>query len=423
MDNKVIKNASWIIGCRIAQSVLALIINMLTARYLGPSNYGIINYVASLVAFMTPIMNLGINNILVNELIKNPDEEGKILGTSIGLTFISSIFCVVGLLGFISIANSGEIETIVVCWLYSLLLISQSFELIQFWFQAKLWSKYCALSTLGAYGIVSIYKIWLFVSEKNIYWFAISNAFDYILIAIALTVIYKRKGGQRFSFSLEVAKRVLKQSCHYILPGMMGIVLAQSDRVMLKFMDGNEAVGLYSAAYSIASLTSFVFVAIIDSMRPGILRDKASDQRKYEKNISRLFGVVLYLSMLQSIIVSIFSNLIIYIMYGRSYFGAITTLQIIIWYTSFSYYGAVRNVWILAEEKQKYLWIITFVGMIANVGMNFILIQKYGINGAALATLITQLFMNVVLNWFIHIFRDVNKLAFKGLNIKEMFKN
>ena len=141
LKNKVAKNAGWIIGCRMVQVVFALVINLLTARYLGPSNYGLISYAASVVNFVVPIMTLGINNVLVNEVLKKPEEEGKTLGTSLVLTFISAICCIIGLTAFAAVANPGESNTIIVCALYGLLLIPQSFEMMQYWFQAKLLSK------------------------------------------------------------------------------------------------------------------------------------------------------------------------------------------------------------------------------------------------------------------------------------------
>ena len=126
IKNKVAKNALWIIGCRIIQAVLALVINMLTARYLGPSDFGAINYAASLVAFVAPVMKLGINNVLVNEIIKYPNKEGETLGTSILLTLFSSFTCIVGIVCFVSVANPGEAGTLMVSFLYSLILIFQS---------------------------------------------------------------------------------------------------------------------------------------------------------------------------------------------------------------------------------------------------------------------------------------------------------
>ena len=94
--NKIAKNATWIIACKIVQSLLALVINMLTARYLGPSNYGLITYAASLVAFVVPLMQLGLTNILVQELVNRPEEEGKVIGTSTILSLVSSLACIAG---------------------------------------------------------------------------------------------------------------------------------------------------------------------------------------------------------------------------------------------------------------------------------------------------------------------------------------
>lgn len=421
--NKIVKNVSWIIACRICQAILALLINMLTARYLGPYNYGIISYAASMVAFVTPLMNLGISNIIVNEIIKHPNEEGNIVGTSIGLTMISSVCCVLALAGIVSVVNRGEKETLIVCILYSLLLFSQSFEMIQYWFQAKLMSKYYAISTLIAYVIVSAYKIFLLAAGKSVYWFALSHAIDYLLIAIFLIFVYKKKQGQRLGFSFDIAKQLFKQSKHYILPGIMGVVLAQSDRIMLKIMCSNEAVGLYSAAYSIAGLTSFVFTAIIDSMRPAILENKKHCQEKYRQLMLKLFGIVIYLSIAQAIFITIFAKIIVHVMYGTEYYSSIPTVQLIIWYTLFSNLGGAKSVWILAEQKQKYLWMITISGMLLNILLNLILIPYIGINGAALATLITQIFSNFVINYFIKPLKDVNKITLQSLNIIKIFQN
>ena len=124
--NKVVKNATWIIVCKIVQAIFALIINMLTARYLGPSNYGLITYAASLVAFAVPIMQLGFSNILVQELVRDPDNEGTVLGTSLFLSVCSSVCCIIGVTVFALVANHNEPETVIVCFLYSILLVFQA---------------------------------------------------------------------------------------------------------------------------------------------------------------------------------------------------------------------------------------------------------------------------------------------------------
>ena len=420
--NRVVKNASWIIRIQIVKSLLGLVISMLTARFLGPSNFGLINYAASIVAFVTPIMYLGLTGVLVQEIVNTPEKEGEILGTSIFMAFISSILCIGGVISFSTIANHGEKDTIIVCALYSILLIFQSFEMVIYWFQAKLLSKYSSVVSLAAYILVSGYKIYLLATQKSIYWFAVSNALDYMIIALGATVVYKKLGGRPLRFNFNTAKHLFSKSRYYIVSNMMIAIFAQTDRIMLKLMINDAATGYYSAAVTCAGMTGFVFVAIIDSFRPLIFDDKKTDEIRYEKDMCRLYGIIIYLSLLQSLVITLFSGLIIKILYGAAYSASINALKLIVWYTTFSYLGSVRNIWILAENKQKYLWIINLSGALANVALNYILIPITGIMGAALASLVTQIFTNVIIGFIIRPIRYSNTLMLRALNPKEMTK-
>lgn len=418
-ENYVLKNVSWIIICRLMQAVFALIINALTARYFGPSNYGVISYAASLVAFVTPIMKLGTGDILVNEIIKTPKEEGEILGTSITMTTVSSVACMLGLLSFVKIANHNDLTTIYVTILYSTLLLSQSLEQIQYSFHAKYLSKIVSITSLIVYLLISLYKIFLLVTEKSIYWFAVSNAIDHFIIATVLFAVYKIKGGQRLFFSSGMLERMWGNGKHYIIPEMMGLVLQQSDIIMLRFMYGEKETGLYSAALSVATLTSFVFAAIITSFRPLVLESKVSCRKKFEYYMVKIYGIIIYLALLQIIFIIIFGRFTVKILYGEEFIASVPMLNIAIWYTLFSYIGSVRTLWILAEEKQKFLWIISFFGMIANVLLNAVLISWFGGEGAALATVITQIITNIVIVYLVKPLRINIKYIFNALNIRK----
>ena len=201
----VFKNAKWIIICKIAQSIFQLIIGMLSARYLGPSNYGLISYAASIVAFAMPLMKLGFDAILVYELVESPEKEGEIMGSALLMNVLSGIVCIFGVFAFSSLTNVGDREKIVVCILYSLSIFFAAVEMIQYWFQYKLLSKYSSVVMLLSYMLVSLYKVFLLVTGKSVYWFSISHAIEFGLIGAALAVLYFKKGGQRLSFSLQRA--------------------------------------------------------------------------------------------------------------------------------------------------------------------------------------------------------------------------
>ena len=360
--NKVVQNASWIIVSKTVQAVLTLIINILTSRYLGPSNYGLVNYASSVTAFVFPIACLGLKHILVQETIQYPEEEGTIYGTTFILGTVSSVFCTIGVLAFVFVANAGDTETILVCALHSLVLFFQVLELIVFWFQARYLSKYSAFISLCAYIIVSVYKAFLLITKKTVYWFAVSQAIDYALIAVALIIVYRKLGGQKFRFSFPVAKRMFSQSRHYIFSSMMVTVFAQTDKIMLTLMLDEAVTGYYSAAVTCAGMTSFVFAAIVSSVRPAVFEAKKESTEKADKYMVMLYCIIIYLSLAQSIAMTLLAKPIILILYGADYVPAIAGLRIIVWYTTFSYIGFARNIWILSEQKQRYLWIINLSG-------------------------------------------------------------
>ncbi len=416
--NSTTKNAVWIISCKVIQSLLGIFVSMLSARYLGPSNYGLISYAASIAAFMLPIVQLGFRSTLVREIVENPDREGEIVGTSLFFNVLSALACMVAVCGFVYVANPNEPVTLIVCALYSLSLLTQALEMIQYWFQAKLISQYTSLTGLVAYTIVTAYKIYLLAAQKSIYWFAVSNALDYFVIAITLIVIYCKLSNQKLRVSFRLFIEMFARSKYFIVSSLMVTIFAQIDKIMLKAMMTEEAVGIYSAAVTCAGLTSFVFSAIIDSFRPTIFENKKSSQEVYENSLVLCYSVVIYLSLMQCIVMSVFSKQIIYILYGSDYAASAAVLSLVVWYTTFSYIGPIRNIWMLAEDKQKYLWIINLSGAVANVILNAALIPFIGVMGAALASLVTQIFTNFIIGFLLKPIRYNNRLIFKGCNPK-----
>lgn len=416
--SKVLKNASWIIVCRIVQAVLSMIVTILTARFLGPSNYGIINYAASIVAFFTPFMQVGLNFILVQEVIQNDDREGEVMGTAITMSFASGVLSVIGVFAFVMIANHNDWTTIIVCVLYSLLLIFQALEHFQYWFQAKLLSKYTSVTMLVAYFIVSAYKIYLLFTGKSVYWFAISQALDYAIIAFALFFIFNKISGEKLSFSKEMAKRMFNKGKHYILPTLMVTLYANIGKVMLTLMTDEATCGYYSAAVMCVGMATFVYNAIIESVRPVILEAKKKGDASYKKLIIALYSFIIYLALIESVFLTVFAKLIVNILYGADYTAAIPLLRVLAWYLIFSYIGLVRNVWILAEEKEKHLWKINLGGALANIILNLIFIPLFGAMGSAITSLITQIFTNVIMGYLVKPMRENNSLMVKSLNPK-----
>ena len=391
LKNKTAKNASWLILGKIAQMTLSLVVGLLTARYLGPSNYGMINYIAAYVAFFTAFCTLGINSVQVKELLDHPNEQGTVMGTTLGLRTISSFLSAVTIICIVSLIDRDEPTTIMIAILSSISVVFHVFECFNFWFQSKLQSKITAIATFTAYMITSVYRIILLATNANIYLWALATSVDYFVVAVFLLVAYKKQGGEKLRFSLKYGKSLLKKSYHFILSGLMISIYGQTDKLMLKQMLGDAEIGYYSTATSLCNLWCFILSAIITSMIPTIIEAFQKEEKVFERRNKQLYAIVFYLSVFVSLIFTIAGPLIVRILYGEAYMPTVNPLRIVTWYTAFSYLGVARDTWIVCRQCQRYLKYLYMAAAFINVLMNLIFIPFLGATGAALASLITQI--------------------------------
>lgn len=196
----------------------------------------------------------------------------------------------------------------------------------------------------------------------------------------------------------------------------MIIVCAQTDKIMLKIFINEEATGIYSAAVDCAMLTNFVFSAIINSVRPVIFTSQKVSKNSFQFNMKTLFLIIIYLSLIQCVVMTVLSKTIIKVLYGNAYISASPILKIVVWYTIFAYIGGVRGIWMLAEEKQKYVVWISLCAAMGNVVLNTFFIPSIGISGAAIASLLSQILANIILPLLFDELQESNILLFDSLN-------
>lgn len=432
MNNKrkgnFLDNTVWLIGGQVLRLILSFFISTLTTRYLGPSNFGIINYISSYIAFFTSIIGLGINGIIIHELVNHRDENGEILGTAIIFRFVTAIICTAALFGVVYFADGADKTTMVVTCLQAIQLPFLCLDTLNYWYQSNYQSKYPVIVQTVAYVVTAAYKVFLLATGKGVEWFAFSMSLDISLISILYLILYIKQSDQRLSYSNKTAKRLLKNCGPFILANIMTVIYGQMDRIMIKhMMNSDSEVGLYSAAITICTLISFIPIAILESGRPLVLEAKTENEEIYKLRFRQLAASILWICAVYSLVITVFSRLIIWLLYGEAYLPANNCLKIAVWYTMFSYIGSAMHLWLICEDKNKYVLVFSALGAVGNFVLNFALIPIWGINGAAFATFITQMFTNLVLPAFFKDTRgytvEVLKAMFLiGVKPKELLK-
>lgn len=414
-NNMIRRNASWLIGGSMLNKLIAFLISLLTARYLGPSNYGLISYATAFTTLFFSLCTLGINSIIIKEFVDNPDNTGEIMGTTLVLQGISSILSIGVIFLIVFFLNYGESLTLLVVFLCSLGLFFQMMDSLKYWFQYKLMSKYSAIATTIAYIISSIYKMFLLITGKSVIWFSIATSIDYFCVAVVLFVFYKKHNGPKFSFSSLRSTHLLKKSCPFIITGIMISIYSATDKLMLKNMLDESSVGYYGIAISISTVWVFVLSSIIDSFKPVIAELFNSDKTNYEKKNIQLYSIVFYCSIIVSVFMTIFAPFGIRFLYGESFLPAVNPTRICTWYVAFSYLGVARDVWIICEGKQKKLPVIYALSALTNVVLNAVLIPSYQSSGAAMASFLTQFSTIIIYPLCIRDYRPNVVMMFKAL--------
>ncbi|MBQ8858081.1 MAG: flippase [Lachnospiraceae bacterium] len=393
--NRFLSNAMWDIGGKVFQMVLTLVVGMLTARYLGPSNYGVIGETASYVAFFSVICQLGFTSTAVKEIMDNEDKQGEILGTTIFFRICTSLISSVAIAVLLYVIKGGDKLIVTVAILQSLSLVFQSFDMIHYWYQSRLETQVSVKIQSVAYVIMAVYKIAILALGKSVEWFAFSTALEAAVVGAFLLFVYTRGDGQKLTISVSAGKEILKRSYHFILSGLMATIYSEMDKIMLGQMLNEESVGFYTAATKVSSMWSFVVMALINSSRPVIISSRSKGQDVYIKQNKRLYAAVIWIGIAAGLAITVLAKPIIYILYGLDYMPSVSSLQISAWYTMFSMLGSARGIWIVCEDKSKYVKYYLGIGAVLNVILNYLLIPVYGPGGAAAATLATQIFTAV----------------------------
>ena len=413
---KEVKNTFWIILFRIIRLGLSFFVSILTARYLGPERYGITYYAVSLAGFFVPVALLGLNDTLIRELSESPDREGEILGTSLIMSSVSSVLSSAVMVFLAFLLNRNDSVTVWFCGLYSLSLLFQNYELLTCWFQRRFQSKYPSAAVVLAFVVSSAYRVYLLVTQKEILWFAMTTVIDYAIMSLILFICYRMLDGPKLSFSVQTGKELLDRSKYYILTSIIVASFSTVDKIMLKAIVGEIENGLYSAAYNLAGSTSFLYSALIESQRPTIVGIANADKEAFESRVKSLFSMMFWVSVIQNIGFTVFGKLIVKILLGEEYMKAVPVFRVLTWFTTFSYIGAARNVWILATDNHRHLWRINLIGATCGLIMNYLLIRNFGMIGAAVTAILTQFITNYLTGFVFKDVRPVNELLLQALD-------
>lgn len=397
MENKkndYVTNTLWGILEKVSRIISGILVGILVARYLGPAQFGLISYALNVVAIFTVFSTLGLDSIVVRELITRNENKNKILGTTIILRLAGSVIVVLAATIYSSMRDNNQ-QTFIV-FLVSLSIILQSFTVVDFYFQSVVQGKFTAINQVITLLISSIVKIIFIYTKAPIEYFAAMVLFEATLTAINQYIFYSRIGGKmlEWRFSFGEVKELLSHSWPIIVSGLMMMVYQKMDQILIKrFIYDLKYLGNYAAAVRMSEASYFIPVAICAAVFPGIINAK-NNKELQNKRLTQLYSLLIWSAIIISIGGTIFGDWVIRVMYKQGYEFAPAVFKIHIWTTVPVFFSTAWGMWILSENKQKLIIILQLISLVFCFTMHINLIPRFGINGAAWSVVITY-FMNL----------------------------
>lgn len=384
---KIMGNMGWLMVDRVLRMGMGLFVGVWVARYLGPVQYGSYNFALAFVALFGTVTTLGLEGLVVREVLHNAEDTHEILGTTLALRSGGGLMAVVLSIGTLRLIQPHDKQALLLVLILSSTLVFQAFDTIDSFFQSQVQSRITVWAKNSAFLIFAVIRVSLIYAKAPLWAFAASYAGEIGLGAVGLVIGYRLSGGRMSAWhsSKKRAAHLLKQSWPVIFSGMAIMVYMRLDMVMLKMMKGDYAVGLYSAATRVSEVWYFIPMAIVSSVSPAIMKVK-DDAELFYGRLRKLFSLMTMTACVVGSIVALASHAIIRILYSTGYSGAAPVLAVHVWASVFVFLGVAQSPWDLSKNLLTLSLYRTIAGAIINIAINFFLIPRFGAMGAAIAT-------------------------------------
>lgn len=385
---RTLSNLTWLSVDRVVRLFGAVFVNAWLTRYLGPENNGVLSYALAFVGMFSPLAVLGMDAIVIRDIVRDPSQKDEILGSAFGLRLAGAGSAVAFAVMGIFLVRPEDTVTQVLVVISSMGLIFQAFDVIDYWFQSQVISKYTVYARNTAFFSLSILKILAILFHAEIFVFVILTSVELVVAAAALVFMYRRNGFsvRQWSFKFDRARSLIINSWPIIISDLAVFAQTRIDQVMIGQFLTNSDVGYYAAAQKISEPLGFLPMIIMSSVYPVIVRTKEWSEEEYFNRLTNLYRLMFMLSVAICLPISVFSGPIVQLLYGDQFTMSSSILAFLIWTRFYAFYGVARSIFISTENLFRHALICSVSGVSVSILANYFLVQEIGVFGSIIAT-------------------------------------
>ncbi len=422
---KILENIGWLFFDKILRMGIGMLLVVWIARYLGAEQFGLLSFATAFIGLFGAIAGLGLQGIIVRDIVRDPACKEETLGTAAVLQFIGGLLAYSLILGTIFWLRPDDMLAKALVAILGSTMLFKASEVVVYWFESQVLSKYTVWVQNGSFLLVAAIKVVLILNNAPLIAFAWTTMAEALVVAMLMLLMLGLRGPKlrQLRITLARAKALLADSWPLLLSGMAIMVYMKIDQIMLGQMVGDEAVGIFSAATRISEVWYFIPMIIVPSVFPAILEAKKRSEEQYYQRLQHLYDLMVWISVGIALPMTFLSTPLITLLFGDAFAAAGPVLAIHIWAGVFVFLGVASGKWFLAEGRQMLSFQRTVLGAIVNVVLNLQLIPDFGAVGAAVATVVSQAIAALMFDAAQPITRRMFLMKIKSMNPLRLFSH
>jgi len=411
------QNFAWLLADRGGRLVVAIVVGSWSARYLGAGNFGLLNYAMALVAIIGSAIPLGMDALVVREIIRNETRAGQWIGTVMGFRAATACICAVLSLAAVMLLRPGENSLTAIVAMFALGTVVQTLESGELLYEARIQMRYLVVPRLALFLGMNVLKVGLILAGMTVFWFSVLFALEMSFSGLLTYVFVRRSLGPHkpLRFDLAIGLHLLRDSWPLAVSGLAVMVYMRVGVLVIGGMLGNVAVGVYAAAIRVPEAANFVPMVLASSLLPGLLKTRELGPEAYNAALLRNFRIFVLIAYAICVPLSMGAPWIIHLLYHEVYAAAGPVMMVYVWSLLFIFLGVARGSYLLNERFTKLALFFTLTGLGASLTANFLLIPRFGIMGAAFASVLSQGLSAFLLSFIFPSLRTMGRLQLIAL--------
>jgi O-antigen/teichoic acid export membrane protein len=391
MKARLLANLNWLIANKILRLIGELFIGVWIARYLGPEQFGVLNYALAFVAIFGTVARLGMDQVVVRDLTRHPGREGAILGTVFVLKLVAGLMALILVIPTAWVAQNGDLSFTALIAVIAVGMIFNSLDTYDIYYQTHILSRYVVLARGAAFLFFSVVRVGLILGEYSVGYFAAASTLEIALGGMFLMGIFRHKQEvkQKWRFERTIMSGLLRDGWPLIISSWLIIIHTRIDQVMIGQMLGNADVGIYSAAVRLSEAWLFMPVFLAQTLMPYFVKIRESNSSLYHARLIQLYSIMFWLGVLVGVVTIVIGENLVVVLLGEPYRSAYLPLVLTIWTGIFISQSVARGIWMIGENMQRYRLANNLVAVPVNIALNLLLIPRYGVVGAAVSSLVS----------------------------------